>query len=91
MIRWERSKLRYFNGYDGYLGETVLMQVHYDGATSRDQKEKYEILCQLPGFKKRFGHYMTEEEAKEHAEAILGVWLKKTELTHRKDHEGGEG
>ena len=75
---WKEVRRQYTAGEELVVGNkwTVAI-VNYDGTVSRDDTNKYKAICKLPGIKDNFGHFATEQEAKEVLERAVNYWFDK--------------
>jgi len=80
-IEWVKTEVKYLcDTYDGKLGNYTIFKSFYDGAVSKDSKDKIALNCRLPGIKDRLGHYESTVDAHKYAESVLAHWLKSAGL-----------
>lgn len=58
-----------------YLGKVKVGYYQWSISRSKDETEKYDFFCLLPGFIKSFGAVSTQEEAKARIEKMVDSWF----------------
>ena len=73
LIRWVRPDRRFFNGFDGYLGEHVVAQVYWNGVGEGGKPVSASI--KLPGAT-CVNTFVDEEAGRTFAENMVARWLE---------------
>lgn len=58
-----------------FLGPWKVGVVYFDKCVARHDTCQWATICHLPGINKRFGHFETEDEAKQVIEKAVAGWV----------------
>ena len=83
-IIWSRAERRFSNGALGSVGKYVCFGVHWDSISSNTEDAPYILTSKLPGIKDVIGRFKNEKSAKIVADDVLKIWMKNTNLKHKK-------
>lgn len=75
-IIWKQNKAQYCCGEIAFVGKWRVGTAAYDSCRGRNEPNKYEAICILPGIKRDLGHFETEQQAKQVVEEAINHWFK---------------
>jgi hypothetical protein len=79
-MKWEQDTRQYSSGKVLLLGKWKVGGAYYDSCHSKDDPNKYEAKCYLPGIKNSLDYYPSEGEAMDRVEAAVRYWIDKSEI-----------
>lgn len=77
-LEWSKQTGQYENGENLRLGRLFVASAHYSSLRSKGDPEAWEANCTLPGMRQLASakRFLTIEEAKAHAEALVREWVR---------------
>ena len=72
---WEKQTGRYASGENYRCGKIVVGSAVYSVACSKNDANKYDCHCLLPGIKQSGERYATLDEAKARLERMVTAWF----------------
>jgi hypothetical protein len=87
-MKWEQDTRPYSSGVILFLGKWKVGGAYYNSCRSKDDPNKYEAKCYLPGIKDTLDYYTTEDEAKKRVEEAVKHWIDKSEILKQEGKNG---
>lgn len=81
-VVWSTEVGRWSDRLVGKTGKYTAFTIAWDGMSSKNENNKYKLVCNLHGIKTNLGNFSTEESAKAYAEdKVTPLWLEGLGIT----------